>query len=537
MFDEDQRLVMWNTRFASMYGFPEELLKTGTPRDALHSFLTTAGVLSDEILSSGGVSSESSYSQSSHIERFSDGRLVRVSPQVMDDGGCVITYEDVTAQHRHEARISFMAHHDLLTGLANRAFFTEKIEDAVARLRRMAEPFSVLLLDLDRFKSVNDTLGHPAGDQVLREVAQRLSGSLRETDVVARLGGDEFAIIQPGEHSPREGAAKVAARIVELISQPYEIESNLVSIGASIGIAVAPEHARQSGDILKMADLALYHAKAQGRNGYQFFEPAMLAETGKRRELEAELREAIARDQLELHFQPIIGMTNRTVSGFEALVRWRHPTRGLVSPDQFIPIAEETGIIADIGAWVLQRACTEAAQWPSELRVAVNLSPVQLARPELLDLILCALVESGLAAHRLELEITETAILGNSINYASLIRKLKNIGVSIALDDFGTGYSSLSYLTMLPFDKIKIDRSFTLNLTKRAECAAIVSAVLALARGTGAETVAEGIETQQQFDLLRAAGVTFGQGYLLGKPRAAADLWNGIEQKTANTAA
>jgi diguanylate cyclase (GGDEF)-like protein len=530
MFDAEGKLVVCNDRFGRVYRLPPELLQVGTPHPDIVAYWVKAGVLAGETTELAARRKIEALSQlprdtpTSRIEELANGKLMRVSRQPLEGGGWVATHEDVTDRHHHEARISFMAHHDLLTGLPNRAFFTEKMEDAVARYRRHNEPFSVFMLDLDKFKNVNDSLGHPAGDQLLKETAQRLKSSLRESDVLARLGGDEFAIIQAGEDDPRAGAAGLAGRIARIISEPYDIDGKTVFVGTSIGIALASKEAHDSTTLLKMADLALYRTKSEGRNGFRFFESGMLAESDTRRHLEAELRAAIAHDEFELHYQPLVDVNTRRPAGFEALVRWRHPDRGLLLPSDFIPLAEESGLIRPLGEWILQRACTDAMAWPPHLKLAVNISPVQMAQPDLLPVVLCALVESSLAPERLELEITETALFDAKVDYVKLIRKLKSTGVSIALDDFGTGYSSLSYLTMFPFDKIKIDRSFTLNLTKRSDCAAIVSAVLALGHGLDIETVAEGVETEQQFSILRAAGVTFVQGNLFGSPLPAAAL-------------
>jgi len=347
---------------------------------------------------------------------------------------------------------------------------------------------------------------------------------LRETDCLARLGGDEFAIIQSSQDAPREDAASLAARIVSVISKPYDIGGNMVSVGASIGIALAADDAVDGTDLLKMADFALYAAKSAGRNDFRFFDPAMSAEIDRRRKLEDELRIAMPRGEFELHYQPVVDVETLRQAGFEALVRWRNPARGLVMPDQFIPLAEETGLIVPLGVWILQQACNDAVKWPSHIKVAVNLSPVQFAQPDLLEVVLCALVESSLPPERLELEITETALFRKDVDCLKLIRQLKQLGISIAIDDFGTGYSSLSYLTMFAFDKIKIDRSFTSNLTRRTDCAAIVSAVLALGRGLETETVAQGVETEQQFGVLRAGGVTLVQGELFGRPCPMSDL-------------
>jgi len=436
----------------------------------------------------------------------------------------IAVIDDVTDRKKSEQRIEFMAHHDALTGLANRAAVVEKIEEAAARQRRWGDTFSVLLLDLDRFKQVNDTLGHPAGDALLRQVATRLKSLVRETDVLARLGGDEFAIIQAGETNQREAASALADRILDALVSPFDIDGNEVSIGTSIGIALAPEHATNHDNLLKIADLALYNAKSAGRNGYRFFGTEMGVAADARHELENDLRRAIEADELELHYQPIIDTRTRKICGAEALIRWRHSTKGMIFPDQFIPLAEETGLIAQIGEWVLQTACAEAATWPAGIKVAVNLSPVQFRKSNLPDVVMCALAQSGLPPERLELEITETTLIKSAAECLPALRLFKNLGATVALDDFGTGYSSLSQLTMFRFDKIKIDKSFTQNVTKRADCAAIISATLTLAQSLDIATTAEGVETAEQYRLLRLAGVTSLQGYLFKRPVPASEI-------------
>ena len=436
----------------------------------------------------------------------------------------IAVIEDVTERKKAEQRIAFLAHHDALTGFANRAALIQKIEEAAARQRRRQEPFTVLLLDLDRFKQVNDTLGHPAGDALLIEVATRLKSLLRETDVLARLGGDEFAIIQAGEINQREAAKALAERIIEMLRQPFEIDRGDISIGTSIGIALASEHETGSDDLLKMADLALYRAKSSGRNGYCFFDPEMSEVASARQEIENDLRRAIQQNELELHYQPIVDAKTRRICSVEALVRWRHPTKGLIYPDLFIPLAEETGLITQIGDWVLRAACVEAATWPAEIKVAVNLSLVQFRKTNLPDLVMRALVDSGLPPERLELEITETALIELAAECLPALRQFKAMGITIVLDDFGTGYSSLSQLAMFPFDRIKIDKSFTQNLTKRSECAAIISATLTLAQNLDIATTAEGVETVDQYRLLRLAGVTSLQGYLFKRPGPASEI-------------
>jgi diguanylate cyclase (GGDEF)-like protein/PAS domain S-box-containing protein len=436
----------------------------------------------------------------------------------------IVVINDVTERKKSEQRIAFMAHHDALTGLANRAAVTQQIEEAAARQRRRGDSFTVLLLDLDRFKLVNDTLGHSAGDTLLREAAARLKALLRETDVLARLGGDEFAIIQSGETSQREAASALADRIIELFAKPFDIDGNEVNIGTSIGIALAPEHGTNPDSLLKMADMALYGAKSAGRNGYRFFDPDMGAAADARLALENELRRAIAQNELELHYQPIIDTKTRRICSAEALIRWRHPTKGLIAPDNFIPLAEDTGMIAQIGTWVLRTACADAATWPADVKVAVNLSPLQFRKTDLADVVMTALAEAGLPPERLEVEITETALIESAAECLPALHRFKNAGIAIALDDFGTGYSSLSQLTMFPFDRIKIDKSFTQNLTKRAECAAIISAALTLAQNLDIATTAEGVETNDQYKLLRLAGVTSLQGYLFQRPCPASEI-------------
>jgi len=351
-----------------------------------------------------------------------------------------------------------------------------------------------------------------------------LKASLRETDTLARFGGDEFAIIQTQIAEPREAAITLAHRIIDAIGEPYNIEGNRVNVTTSIGIATAPQDGSDHNELIKKADLALYSAKAKGRNGYRFFDAEMAADLNTRQQLENELRNALVRHELELHYQLIIDVNTQMPHGAEALLRWSHPQRGLLSADQFIPLAEETGLIIPLSEWVLHKACAEAAAWPTHIKLAVNLSPVQFRKYNLLDVILSALVESGLAPDRLEVEVTEQLLLENEAEHLAVMHQLKNIGVSIVLDDFGTGYSSLSCLTMFPFDKIKIDKFFTHNLTKRAECAAIISSVMALADGLNTKTVAEGVETKQQFEILSASGVNFVQGFLFGRPCPASAL-------------
>ncbi|HVZ53552.1 MAG TPA: EAL domain-containing protein [Pseudolabrys sp.] len=432
--------------------------------------------------------------------------------------------EDVTERVQAAERLSFQARHDALTGLPNRVQLMERIDDALSRLKRRGERFTVMLLDLDRFKSVNDSLGHPIGDGLLKAVAQRLKASLRDTDFVARLGGDEFAILQTFEGDQREAAVALSNRILDVFTATFDIDGNQVVTGTSIGIAFAPEHGTDVDQLMKGADLALYRAKSRGRNQYCIFEPGMETEAHSRHSLEIDLRNALKQAEFELHFQPVFDAVTETPCGAEALVRWRRPQKDLVSPAEFIPLAEETGLIVPLGEWVLRTACIEATSWPSRMKVAVNVSPVQFRKGDLVDTVARALIDSNLAPERLELEITESVLLHNNEENLAILSALKSLGVSIVLDDFGTGYSSLSYLKMFPFDKIKIDRSFVTELSNRPDCAAIVCAIVNLARILNMVTTAEGIETREQLLLLRAAGCSFAQGYLLGRPVRGCEL-------------
>ncbi len=415
-------------------------------------------------------------------------------------------------------RVLELAQTDVLTGLPNRAFFLARLDDVNRQMREDGTTFSILLLDLDRFKNVNDSLGHGAGDLLLRQVAERLKSALRETDVLARLGGDEFAVIQQGCTDQRACSTELASRIAKLVTEPFFLPGHRVEIGTSIGIAIAPEHGGDQEQLLKKADLALYRSKGAGRNCFTIYDEAMSAQLEARNVLEGDLRDAIARCQFELHYQPFTDIEGDRRRGFEALVRWRHPTRGLIPPDQFIPLAEETGLIVPLGEWVLRQACTDAAGWPSHLRVAVNLSPVQFKEADLFDVICAALKDSGLPPERLEIEITESVLLERGAENHAFMERLKSIGVELALDDFGTGYSSLSYLTAFPFDKIKIDKSFIRNLSQRPRSSAIIASIVTLARGLDMSVTAEGVETDEQFERLAALGVNFAQGYLLGRP-------------------
>ncbi|WP_298258307.1 EAL domain-containing protein [Bradyrhizobium sp.] len=422
-------------------------------------------------------------------------------------------------------RVLELAQTDILTALPNRAFFLEQLKQAGAdQKQHLHGVFSVLMLDLDRFKNVNDSLGHAAGDALLRQVAVRLRSALRSDDVLARLGGDEFAIIQAAHHDQRVNSIDLASRISKLIAEPFDLPGHQVEIGTSIGIALAPEHGEDREQLLKKADLALYRSKSAGRNCFTVYDEAMSAELEARNTLEGDLRDAIARCHFEIHYQAYFDVESGRRRGAEALIRWRHPERGLIPPDQFIPLAEETGLIVALGEWIIRQACDDATLWPADTRVSVNLSPVQFKQAELFDVIVSALKKSGLPPERLEIEITESVLLERAAENLAFMERLSATGVSLALDDFGTGYSSLSCLTTFPFNKIKIDKSFMGNLSAHYKSSAIISSVVTLARGLDMSVTAEGVETVEQLEGLKTLGVNFAQGYLLGRPVTAAEL-------------
>jgi diguanylate cyclase (GGDEF)-like protein len=415
-------------------------------------------------------------------------------------------------------RVLELAQTDILTGLPNRAFFLDQLREINSSERARMGAFSVLMLDLDRFKNVNDSLGHAAGDELLRQVADRLRSALRHGDVAARLGGDEFAVIQTGCDDQRAGAMDLANCISKFIAEPFQLPGHRVEIGTSIGIALAPEHGNDQEELLRKADLALYRSKAAGRNCNTVYDGEMLAELEARNTLEGDLRDAIAQCQFEVHYQPFYDVESGRRRGVEALVRWRHPEKGLIPPDKFIPLAEETGLIVPLGEWVIAKACDDATSLPDDVKVAVNLSPVQFKQADLFDMIKSALRKSGLAPERLEIEITESVLLERRLENHTFVERLRALGISLALDDFGTGYSSLSSLTAFPFSKIKIDKSFIRNLNKHHTSSAIISSVVTLAQGLDMSVTAEGVETREQLERLRDLGVNFAQGYLLGRP-------------------
>lgn len=431
--------------------------------------------------------------------------------------------DDITERKAAEARISYLAHYDALTGLANRTLFRQQLERELSNIARGAQ-LALLYLDLDLFKNVNDTLGHLAGDELLKEVAQRLRRCIRDCDLIARLGGDEFAIVQTGAREPEQAAA-LALRLREsVLNPPYDLNGHLTTVDLSIGISLAPDDGGGIDDLLKNADLALYRAKMEGRGRYRYFEPEMNDRVNRRRMLESDLRSAIDNNEFVLHYQPVVNLRSGKITGCEALLRWMNSHRGMIAPSEFIPIAEDTGLIGKIGEWVLRQACADAANWPSEVKVAVNVSAVQFCSAAMPLMVAAALADSGLPPERLELEITESALMQNNEPTLAVLGRLHDLGVGIAMDDFGAGYSSLSYLRSFPFDKIKIDRSFIADLATNDEAVALVSTIVGLARTLKMATTAEGVETVSQRRILKAAGCDEIQGYLFSPPQPANEI-------------
>ena len=524
VFDADDRLFVANVRLAEMFGLPATSIAPGMSVEALALTFELSNMRpSDRDLMHLRIQRlKAAGTRAAEVCEFADGRTLAVGFVPVEDDGWLMTLEDVTEQQVAKASIMHMAHHDALTGLPNRVLFHEKLTEAVARSRR-GDVCAVLYLDLDHFKAVNDTLGHPIGDALLRAATQRLQSQVRETDTVARLGGDEFAIVQSSVEQPHD-ATILAQRLIEALGTPYELDGHQVVIGTSIGIAIVPTDGTDPDQILKNADMALYRAKLDGRSRYCFFEPAMHALMQARRTLEIDLRKALAAGEFVLFYQPLINLKTASIIGFEALMRWVHPDRGLVQPSDFIPLAEEIGLLVPLGEWALRRACFDAMTWPADMKVAVNVSVTQFASRTLAEDVARALQDSGLEPTRLELEITETVMLQDTEDVLRILHQLRDLGVGIALDDFGTGYSSLSYLRRFPFTKVKIDRSFINDLGKHDDSDVIVTAVTDLCETLGMVALAEGVETEEQLRRLRLGNCGEAQGYLFSRPRPASEV-------------
>jgi diguanylate cyclase (GGDEF)-like protein/PAS domain S-box-containing protein len=524
MFDRDQKILVCNKQYAEMYGLTAEQTRAGTTLREIVEHRIAKGLYAGSTPSDYMIERTARVTAASNsVQQLSDGRFIAIARRPMVCGGWVTTHEDITEQRQAEARIAYMAHHDALTGLPNRTLLHERLDQAIERVGR-GEALAVHCLDLDRFKEVNDTLGHAIGDALLQAVTARVAGCIRETDTLGRVSGDEFTVIQCPITSPEEAVA-VAARIVEVVQEPFSLMGHQVMIGTSVGVALAPKDGVDGEMLLRNADLALYKAKQDRRGTYRFFEAGMNWHLQSRRDLEVALRNALQNGEFEVYYQPLLNLEHNRVCSFEALIRWNRPQVGLVSPADFIPLAEETGLINQIGEWVMRQACREAASWPEHIMVSVNLSSVQFKNRTLVQMIMSALAASGLAPSRLELEITESTLLQDSDSALEMLKGLRLLGVKIALDDFGTGYSSLSYLQSFPFDKIKIDRSFIRDLESGNENAlAIVSAVVQLGSSLGMTTTAEGVETADQLEIVRSRGCTEIQGYLLSPPKPAQQI-------------
>ena len=524
-FDADHKLIVCNDRFVDMYDIPRGRVGPGTPLNEIVDLRFEAGsfpaMSRDEYLRWRTNVAFSNVAKDSIVE-LQNGRTFKIRHRPMPGSGWVATHEDITEQRQAEVKIEHMAHHDSLTDLANRVLLNERLEQALGRFQG-EQMVAVHHLDLDQFKAVNDTFGHPAGDKLLKIVADRLRGLVRETDTIARMGGDEFVIVQAPITEPAD-ATSLAQQIIEWMSEPYDIDGQQAVVGASIGIAVSPGDGQTPDKLLRNADLALYRAKGDGRGTFRFFEPAMDEQMQTRRVMEQDLRKALPAGEFELYYQPVVNLESSEISGFEALLRWNHPERGQVSPVTFIPLAEEIGFIVPLGEWVIRQACLTAAQWPEHMHVAVNISAAQFRGSSLMPVIVNALATSGLHPTRLEIEITETVLLHDKEATLAVLHQLRSLGVRIAMDDFGTGYSSLTYLQCFPFDKIKIDRSFVKDITENTGSLYIVRAVAALANGMGMAATAEGVETTEQLATIAAEGCTEMQGYLFSKPLPVAEI-------------
>lgn len=532
MLDAQDRLQVWNERFLELLHLQNASVRVGMRisqivRHSLRARNHTSGSVKLVVHDLVNGLRQDNFDQ---FQVSLDGsRMLAISRRMMPAGGSVVIFEDVTERNNAQEKIARLARFDELTGLANRTQFRERIADMLAAVKDRANHLAIHLIDLDRFKTVNDTLGHPIGDLLLKEVAARLTALVRPGDMITRFGGDEFVILQTNT-SRQQAAHALASRIVKTLKEPFHIAGHRIDVGASIGIAMAPHDGVDADELIKKADMALYAAKSTGGGSHRFFAIEMEDAAQERRSLELDLREALTHDQFALHYQPLVDLHTGRITTCEALLRWTHPTRGNIPPSVFIPVAEETGLIIALGEWVLNRACADAADWPRNVRVAVNLSPVQF-RDEGLGLqVIAALAKSGLSAQRLELEVTERLLLEDNDSTLETMHRLHELGVSLSLDDFGTGYSSLNYLRKFPFQKIKIDRSFITDLGDGRDARAIIGAVASLGAGLDKTVVAEGIETEEQMNLVRSQGCQEGQGYLFGKPMPAAEIQSRLDK-------
>jgi len=524
LYDASARIIICNQPYVDMFGLSPDVARPGCTMQRLIAHRKETGSFDGDVdeFCNAIIQTVSLGKATRQLTEAPGGRAIEIINRPLKSGGWVATIEDVTERRRADEKIAHLAHYDGLTDLPNRILFRERLEQSLKAIRP-GEQLAVLYIDIDEFKSVNDALGHPIGDELLKGVAERLRGCLKETDVAARLGGDEFAVIQTAIKD-RSEATRLVDEIHSAIRQPLECMGHLITTDASIGIALAPGDGVDLDQLLKNSDLALYGAKGDGRRTYRFFEAGMDQRARARRSLELELRQAISDGSLEIYYQPVVNIEDGKVSSCEALLRWRHPERGMISPAEFIPIAEESGLINQLGLWVLNTACAEATTWPDHVRVAVNVSPVQFRSPSLALNVAAALAACGLPASRLELEITEAVLIRDDEAALDMLHQLRKLGVRIALDDFGTGYSSLSYLQRFPFDKIKIDRSFIRDIAGPGASSSIVQAVVNIAAASDMTTTAEGVETEQQRNLLYILGCTEMQGYLFSPAIPAADV-------------
>lgn len=522
MFDRSLKLAVCNAPHRALFGLPETLTLPGTPLTAIGRFLVEREVIAPDDLRAvrDALSALHATQQATSCEiQTRAGMVLVVTFAPAAEGGIMMLTEDATERKATEARIERMARFDELTGLPNRFEYGNHIADAIGRLERTGEGFALLYVDLDGFKQVNDSLGHDVGDRVLVETAKRLREAVRENDFLARFGGDEFLLIIPSANPVI--VTTIAQRMIDAMAKAFDIDSKTVYVSASIGIAVSPEDGRSAQDLLRHADTALYKAKATGRNTLTFFNPAMASEMLERHEIEIDLRRACEDGSLALFYQPIIDLKTQGVVAREALMRWRHPVRGMVPPSVFIPIAEQSGLIAAMGDWAIRQACKDAAGWDESIGVSVNISPLQFREPRrIVETVKQALLATRLASQRLTLEITESLLLEDDKTTLAVIDELRALGVNFSLDDFGTGYSSLSYLSTYPFSQVKIDQSFSRDVNENEASKAIIEAVCRMARRLSMNVVVEGIETEQQRIAVQLLGAQRAQGYLFGRPEA-----------------